>query len=162
MFIDLTKLSEDELIELNRRVVERLQLIRSARNLTQLARFTVAMAVEFRTDDGRTVSGTIARLNRRTATVATASGSWRVSASLLRVVDAPHASTAASSSHVVHMSPRVEADRPFCDHEHGHAAALSDALSDARAANQAEGRCRPQGSAEPGKRQLFARSELTR
>lgn len=105
MFIDLTKLSEDELIELNRRVVERLRLVRSARSLTQLAKFTVGTAVEFQADDGRTVSGTIARLNRRTATVATASGSWRVSPSLLRVVDAPHASTA-SGSHVVQMSPR--------------------------------------------------------
>jgi hypothetical protein len=36
---DVTKLSEDELIELNRRIVERLQLLRSARSLAQLARF---------------------------------------------------------------------------------------------------------------------------
>jgi len=105
MFIDLTKLSEDELIELNRRVVERLQLVRSARSLTQLAKFTVGMAVEFQTEEGRRVSGTIARLNRRTATVATASGSWRVSPSLLRAIDAPHASTA-SGSRLVQMSPR--------------------------------------------------------
>lgn len=37
--LDLTKLSEDDLIELNRRIVERLQLLRSAKSLTQLARF---------------------------------------------------------------------------------------------------------------------------
>jgi hypothetical protein len=34
MVIDLTKLCEDELIELNQRIVERLQLIRSAKSLT--------------------------------------------------------------------------------------------------------------------------------
>lgn len=45
MFIDLAKLSEDELIELNRRIVERLQLMRSAKSLTQLARFSVGMVV---------------------------------------------------------------------------------------------------------------------
>lgn len=115
MFIDLTKLSEDELIELNRRVVERLQLVRSARSLTQVAKFTVGMAVEFQTDDGQTVSGTIARLNRRTATVATGSGSWRVSPSLLRVVS--DASTA-STSHVVRMSPRRRRKRRFGQSAH--------------------------------------------
>jgi hypothetical protein len=67
--LDLTKLSEDELIDLNRRIVARLRLIRSARHLTQLARFAVGMTVEFDTDDGRTVSGTVARVNQRTATI---------------------------------------------------------------------------------------------
>jgi hypothetical protein len=46
MVFDITKLSEDELLELNRRVVERLQFIRSAKSLAQLARFSVGMAVE--------------------------------------------------------------------------------------------------------------------
>jgi hypothetical protein len=56
--LDLTKLSEDDLIELNRRVVERLQLVRSGKSLAQLARFSVGMAVQFDTDGGRTISGT--------------------------------------------------------------------------------------------------------
>jgi hypothetical protein len=34
MAIDLTTLSEEELIELNHRIIERLQLVRSARSLT--------------------------------------------------------------------------------------------------------------------------------
>lgn len=38
---------------------------------TQLARFSVGMVVEFETEDGRTLSGTVARLNQRTATVVT-------------------------------------------------------------------------------------------
>ena len=105
MLIDLTKLSEDELIELNRRIVERLQLMRSAKSLTQLARFSVGMIVEFDTDDGRTISGTVARLNRQTATVVTASGRWRVSPSRLQAVATPQASTS-SESGVVAMSAR--------------------------------------------------------
>ena len=105
MLIDLTKFSEDELIALNRRIVERLQLIRSTKNLTQLSRFSVGMLVEFDTDDGRTVSGTVARLNQRTATIVTASGRWRVSPLLLRVLDAPQASTG-SGRRVVAMPPR--------------------------------------------------------
>jgi hypothetical protein len=49
------------------------------------------MVVEFDTDDGRTVSGTVARLNRRTATIEAASGRWRVSPALLRVADVQQA-----------------------------------------------------------------------
>lgn len=86
--LDLTKLSEDDLIELNQRIVERLQLLRSAKSLAQLARFSVGMVVEFDTEDGRTISGTVARLNQRTATVVTASGRWRVNPSLLRAAAA--------------------------------------------------------------------------
>jgi hypothetical protein len=105
MLPDVTKLSdagssEDDLIELNRRIVERLQLRRSARSLAQLARFSVGMVVEFDTDDGRTVTGTIARLNQRTATVVTASGRWRASPGLLRPTKTPHTNT---------QSPRVVA-----------------------------------------------------
>ncbi|MBA3887276.1 MAG: hypothetical protein H0X67_16325 [Acidobacteria bacterium] len=77
-------LTEAELLDLNRRIVERLELIRSARQLTQLAHFSVGMEVELATDDGRTIRGTVARLNRQTATVGAPQGSWRVSPSLLR------------------------------------------------------------------------------
>ena len=105
MGIDLTKLCEDELIELNQRIVERLQLIRSAKSLTQLARFSVGMVVEFHTDDGQRRTGTVARLNRRTATIVAASGRWRVSPSLLRAVDTSQASTG-SDSRVVQMPTR--------------------------------------------------------
>lgn len=102
MTIDLTLLSEDELLDLNRRIVERLQLIRSAKHLTQLARFSVGMTVEFDTDDGRTVRGSIARLNRQTVTVVNPSGRWRVSPSLLRTVETKNSSTA-SPGRIVEM-----------------------------------------------------------
>ena len=66
---DLTRLSKDELLDLNRRINERLRLMRSARQLVELARFTVGMHVEFTTDDDRMLQGEITRLNRRTATI---------------------------------------------------------------------------------------------
>ena len=47
MLLDLTKLSEDELIELNRHIVERLRLLRSTKSLAQLASFSIGMVVEF-------------------------------------------------------------------------------------------------------------------
>ena len=92
MTIDLARLSEEELLDLNRRIVERLRLIRSARQLVDLARFSVGMRVEFTTDDGRTLQGEITRLNRRTATVCCKpSGHWRVSPALLRPIVDSHA-----------------------------------------------------------------------
>jgi len=100
MLPDLAKLSEDELIELNRRIVERLQLLRSAKNLAQLSQFSIGMVVEFDTDGARTITGTIARLNQRTATVVSASGRWRVSPGFLRPVTTEQADTA---------SPRIVA-----------------------------------------------------
>lgn len=103
--IDLTRFSEDELIDLNRRIIERLQFIRSAKHLTQLARFSVGMTVEFEREDGSTVRGSIARLNRQTATVVGPSGRWRVSPALLRIVESKEHTSAPriiSMPHVRH------------------------------------------------------------
>ncbi len=95
MPIDLTRLSEEELLDLNRRIVERLRLMRSARQLVELAHFTVGMRVEFTTDDGRVLQGEIVRLNRKTATVCcNPSGHWRVSPTLLRPIGHAGAPTA--------------------------------------------------------------------
>jgi hypothetical protein len=99
MPIDISRFSEAELIDLNRRIVERLRLIRSARQLTALARFSVGMAVEFTPEDGRVIRGTISRLNRQTATVLSPEGQWRVSPSLLRAID----EHTPSQPRVVHM-----------------------------------------------------------
>jgi hypothetical protein len=106
MLLDLTKLSEDELIELNRHIVERLRFLRSTKSLAQLASFSIGMVVEFDTDDGRTISGTVARLNQRTATVVTAAGRWRVSPSLMRTATA-HA-TKTQSPRVVALTRRQD------------------------------------------------------
>ena len=64
-------------------VLERLRLMRSARQLVALARFTIGARVELTIDDGRVLQGEITRLNRKTATVCcNPSGNWRVSPSL--------------------------------------------------------------------------------
>jgi hypothetical protein len=107
MTFDITTLSEAELIDLNRRVVERLQLMRSAKNLTQLARFSVGMMVEFDAEDGQTITGTVARLNQKTATIITGAGRWRVSPSLLRPVPAVNGS-ATPPLRIVAMPRRQE------------------------------------------------------
>ena len=102
---DLTHLSEDQLLELNRRIVERLQFIQSAKNLARLAQFSVGMTVEFATDDGRMITGTVSRLNQKTATVVSAAGRWRVSPSMLRPVSQAHGSST-QASRIVAMPRR--------------------------------------------------------
>jgi hypothetical protein len=82
--IDLTRLTEDELIALNRRVVERLRFIRQARTYQTMAAFNVGDIVSFTPEAGRTMVGTVVRLNQKTATVCTREGErWRVAPSLL-------------------------------------------------------------------------------
>jgi hypothetical protein len=81
--------------------------MRSAKNLTQLARFSVGMMVEFDAEDGRTITGTVARLNQKTATVIAAAGRWRVSPAFLRPVTAVNGS-ATPARRVVAMPRREE------------------------------------------------------
>jgi hypothetical protein len=64
------------------------------------------MVVEFDTDDGGTVLGTIARLNQRTATVVAGSGRWRVSPGFLRPAKTPYTNT--QSSRVVALPRRQD------------------------------------------------------
>ena len=78
MGMDLSRLSEAELVELNRRVVERLEVVRAARDGNEWTRFTVGMVVDFTDDEGQQRRGAIARLDREAATILSQAGSWRV------------------------------------------------------------------------------------
>jgi hypothetical protein len=51
--LDLTRLSQDELVGLNRRIVEHLRLMCAARQRGEFAEFTVGVRVEFTTDPNR-------------------------------------------------------------------------------------------------------------
>jgi len=103
--IDIEQLSEAELRDLNRRIVERLNLIQSAKHLVQIAQFTVGMTVEFDGPDRAPLRGTISRLNRKSVTVITATGMWRVSPGLVRVVEPDKASERDGRARVIHMPP---------------------------------------------------------
>jgi hypothetical protein len=65
------------------------------------------MMVEFNAEDGRTIAGTVARLNQKTATVITAVGRWRISPSFLRPVQVAD-DTATPGSRVIAMPRRGE------------------------------------------------------
>lgn len=90
--IDLDSMSEEKLRFLNREIVRRLEFYSSIKRRSQLMSFRIGDRVEFDADFG-IISGTIVRINQKTATIETDDGrGWRVAPGLLRkLVDAPEA-----------------------------------------------------------------------
>ncbi len=79
----LNRLSEEDLRLLNRMVVERIKLYHKARDLRGLAKFNLMDRVYF-THDGKVITGTVMKLNRRSVTVKTDDGhQWNIAPSLL-------------------------------------------------------------------------------
>jgi len=70
MSVDVEKLSLEELVDLNRRVVYRIQYLMSLKTRAQLDRFNVGDRVTFQCD-GRVVSGVVIRVNRKTLSIHT-------------------------------------------------------------------------------------------
>jgi hypothetical protein len=87
--IDLESMSEAELRELNREIVRRLEVYTYTRRKMQLMSFRIGDRVEFDSDQG-TITGTITRLNQKTASIDTGDGrGWRVAPSFLRKIVGP-------------------------------------------------------------------------
>lgn len=82
--IDLSRYTEHELMELNRRIVERLRSLQQHRDYKEMTRFSLGDTVSFTPDSGRSIFGTIIRANTKTVTVLSSDGQrWRVSPGLL-------------------------------------------------------------------------------
>ena len=71
MNIDITQLDEAELVELNRRIVARLQYLQEARTHTQMLSFNVGDRVRFQPPGHDPKTGVIVKYNRKTVTVVT-------------------------------------------------------------------------------------------
>jgi hypothetical protein len=88
MAIDIDHLTEAELLDLNRRVVERLRFLHQMRAHATMLKFSIGDRVTFDTDDGRTVVGALMRYNKKTVSVLTDDGHrWNVSPRFLRPVE---------------------------------------------------------------------------
>ena len=93
MRIDIDKLTEAELIDLNNRVVARLQFLAQTRAHAQMLEFKIGDRVSFQPDGHRRVVGMLTRYNRKTVTVITDDGQrWNVSPRLLGRADEAHRS----------------------------------------------------------------------
>jgi ribosomal protein L21E len=86
MKIDITQLSEDELVDLHRRITERLRFLSQTRAHHKMLEFKVGDRVSFKRDDQTTLSGVLTRYNKKTVTVITDNGEhWNVSPGLLKL-----------------------------------------------------------------------------
>ncbi len=75
----IRRLGEQDLLFLNHLIVDRLKLIAQARSTSLMAAFSVGDQVSFVNHDGHTVTGTIFRLNKKSATIMAGDGHrWNV------------------------------------------------------------------------------------
>ncbi len=85
MKIDIDKLSEEELIDLNNRIVERLRFLNQMRAHSPMLEFKIGDRVTFQPEGRPPLVGMLTRYNRKTVTVITDDGQhWNVAPGLLR------------------------------------------------------------------------------
>jgi len=90
MNVDIDKLNEEELIDLNNRIVARLRFFNQMRAHSQMLDFRIGDRVTFQPDGHPALFGIITRYNKKTVTVITDSGQhWNVAPGLLRKVASP-------------------------------------------------------------------------
>lgn len=74
--------TEEELVEANKVIVDRIKLIRKSKAIDTISNFHVGDFVTFK-NGNKTMLGVVARLNHKTISVATENGKWNVSPQLL-------------------------------------------------------------------------------
>jgi len=106
MKIDIDRLTETELVDLNRRVVERLRLLQQMQAHVHMLEFKVGERVQFQPAGHPPVTGVLTRYNRKTVTVIADTGQqWNVAPQLLQQVDLP-ASAGDQKPNVIPMPRR--------------------------------------------------------
>jgi len=87
MKIDIDRLTEKQLIDLNHRVVERLKFLQSMRAHAEMMEFSVGEKVCFHPSGHGMLVGILIRYNKKTVSVITENGQrWNVSPHLLKKV----------------------------------------------------------------------------
>jgi hypothetical protein len=107
--IDIDRLSEEELIELNHKIISRLRFLREMRSHVQMMDFRIGEKVSFRPPGEPEITGTLTRYNKKSVTVISDSGQrWNVHPGLLSRVSA----AAANPAKVSHEQGSIIAFRP--------------------------------------------------
>ncbi len=98
MKIDIDKLTEAELVDLNNRIVARLRFLNHTRAHAQMLEFKIGDRVSFQPDDQPIVVGMLTRYNKKTVTVITDSGQrWNVAPMFLRRPEQARSADAAAN-----------------------------------------------------------------
>ena len=69
MKIDLDRLTESQLIDLNHRIIARLRMFAQLRAHTSMLEFKVGERVSFEAEDGRRITGMLVRYNKKRARI---------------------------------------------------------------------------------------------
>ena len=88
MEINIDKLTEAELIDLNCRIVERLKMINQLKAHGAMMNYRVGERVYFLDNDNQRVYGVLTKYNRKTVSIIADSGlKWKVSPTLLNKIE---------------------------------------------------------------------------
>ena len=102
MKIDIDRLTEAELIDLNHRIVARLRFLHQMRAHAEMLEFKIGDRVTFRPPGQGQVEGMLMRYNKKTVTVITDDGrQWNVSPNFLSKVVLPETEGAGGSNVVL-------------------------------------------------------------
>lgn len=112
--VSIDGLSEEELIELNQRIISRLRFLREMRSHVQMMDFHIGEKVGFRPPGEPEIIGTLTRYNKKSVTIITESGQrWNVHPGLLFKVKSAHTENAGSNEEgVTILFPRPGTKRP--------------------------------------------------
>jgi len=81
----IKNLNEEDLLLVNRLIIERLKLISQAKSIRLMADFSSGDRIWFHGPDGQSKKGTILRLNKKTASIRTGDGhTWNVHPGFLK------------------------------------------------------------------------------
>jgi len=105
--INIDSLSEEELLDLNHKIVARLRFLREMRSHVQMLDFRIGERVRFQPSGRPEVIGTITRYNKKSVTVITDSGGhWNVAPGLLRKVNRATEEPPSTSGNAVMQFPK--------------------------------------------------------
>ncbi len=103
MPIDIDNLTEAQLIDLNNRVVARLNFLRQMHAHAHMLDFSIGEKVSFQPDWHPLIHGIIAKYNRKTVTIITEDGQrWNVAPTFLRK-SGPAAADTPASAQVINL-----------------------------------------------------------
>jgi hypothetical protein len=106
MAVDIDKLSESELVDLNNRVVARLRFLQQMRAHASMLAFSLGERVSFQPEGHPLLAGIITKYNRKSVTVITETGQhWTVAPTLLTTVK-PARETSTDSAQVINLAKK--------------------------------------------------------
>jgi len=102
MKIDIDKLTEAELVELNQRIVQRLKFIESMHHHNEMLKFNIGDKVSFEPPGRDRQIGTLVKYNQKSVTIITETGQrWNVAPGLISKIKS--VATSGSDNVLIHF-----------------------------------------------------------